>query len=741
MSDWNFFKDMRLRRSKDPLRTVSQLLGRRQSIGSTQPSDYHSMVNQYKSWVYKCVSLNASSVARTPLRLYVARQKIGKIYGCETTKVDIKTERYLWENRALHPVMRKAMNIEEVVEHPFLDLMKEVNPHMNDFDLKENWVLFLDLTGNCYMWVVAGDNGLPVELWVIPSQWVNILLDPKEYIVGYKYRMGKQEVIFSPDEIVHFKYPNPMNTVYGMGCVAGAANAIDVNGYMRDYEASVFVNNARPDMFLTTTASLSEEDIQELKERWGDSYSGRHRAGKVAVLSGGLDVKQISYSPRDLNFLMGRKATLTEIAALFGVPLSKFITEDVNKANAEAGEYQYAKDTILPRLIRIEQKLNEKLLPRYDDKLFCAFDNPVPEDQEIRRKERESNLRMGYSSINQERERDRLPPVSWGKLPWMQLNLVQVGEGGATPPQQEMVDRNKKVLVESISKGVSEIINKRKQAKKPEVVKQSEPQREPWQVEYEEKFQKRGDKYTVAFRDKLKKLFREQEKEVLTNLKKSAGFQDFKSKTKRLCLKGEIDQYLFGKKKWEKKFAKEGKTYIEAGLVDSGEQMMQLLISASFNVEDPRVISYLKTRVLRFSKKVNKTTLKALKRQLLEGLEAGEGIRELRKRVQNVFGFADKYRAENIARTEVMRASNAGAEMGMMQSGVVEGKEWMTLFDGRECFHCTEMDGKTMKLGGRFFNRGDKWEVQGRILHFDYDYIQHPPLHNRCRCSLIPVMK
>ena len=80
-------------------------------------------------------------------------------------------------------------------------------------------------------------------------------------------------------------------------------------------------------------------------------------------------------------FLQGRKWTREEICNCYGVPISKLTTDNVNRANAESGDYSYMKDTILPRLKKIEQKLNEQLLPMYDDRLFCAFDNPVPADK------------------------------------------------------------------------------------------------------------------------------------------------------------------------------------------------------------------------------------------------------------------------------------------------------------------------------------------------------------------------
>ncbi|MBU1162784.1 MAG: phage portal protein, partial [Proteobacteria bacterium] len=76
------------------------------------------------------------------------------------------------------------------------------------------------------------------------------------------------------------------------------------------------------------------------------------------MLHGGAEVKPVSISPREMAYLQGRKATREEVAAIYGVPLSKLTTDDINRANADAGDYSYMKDTILPRLRRIEQKIN-----------------------------------------------------------------------------------------------------------------------------------------------------------------------------------------------------------------------------------------------------------------------------------------------------------------------------------------------------------------------------------------------
>ncbi len=115
---------------------------------------------------------------------------------------------------------------------------------------------------------------------------------------------------------------------------------------------------------------------------------------------------------------------MNEIATIFGVPMTKMTTEHVNRANMETGEVMYQTDTISPRLRLQEQKITEKVLPIYDSSLFTVFEENIPLDREFRVTERDSNLKNGYSSINEERKIDGREPVDWGDQPILPLNLV-----------------------------------------------------------------------------------------------------------------------------------------------------------------------------------------------------------------------------------------------------------------------------------------------------------------------------
>jgi len=58
-----------------------------------------------------------------------------------------------------------------------------------------------------------------------------------------------------------------------------------------------------------------------------------------------------------MSYLVGRKKTKEQIANAFGISMSMLTTDAVNLANAKAGNYQHAKNAILPRCRRFEEKL------------------------------------------------------------------------------------------------------------------------------------------------------------------------------------------------------------------------------------------------------------------------------------------------------------------------------------------------------------------------------------------------
>ena len=413
------------------------------SRGRLSTTDFDMAVKSYTSWVYRCVTLNSHAVARLSLKLYSQKETSSKSTArVNQIPVTTKTyDSYLRNTSLKYYIKKKDVDIEEIEDHPFLDLMKVVNDQRNEFDLKNETQLFLELTGNSYWYLVPsnmrGENGryLPSAIWVLPANRIKIIPSKKTFIDHFELRQSGfgKPTSYKPEEIVHFRFPNPNDILYGMGPLQGAANAVDVNQYIKDYEIGLFKNQARPDFVIKMEkgTKMNEPQQKRFTEMWQDAYGGGPKsAGKFGVLEGGMDLKEFGWSPKDLSFLIGRGMTMNEIATIFGVPMTKITTEHVNRANMETGEVMYQTDTISPRLRLQEQKITEKVLPIYDEKLFVVFENNIPLDKEFRVKERESNLKNAYSNINEERKLDGREPVAWGNVPLVPLNVVPLEVAG-----------------------------------------------------------------------------------------------------------------------------------------------------------------------------------------------------------------------------------------------------------------------------------------------------------------------
>jgi hypothetical protein len=135
----------------------------------------------------------------------------------------------------------------------------------------------------------------------------------------------------------------------------------------------------------------------------------------------------------------------------------------------------------------------------------------------------------------------------------------------------------------------------------------------------------------------------------------------------------------------------EFRKWAEQALADLG-------VSVSFDMRNPLVRQALEKAGERI-RGINSTTAEALRGTLQEGVSAGEGIRELTARVDDVFTHAERYRSERIARTETVGLSSAANLSAWHQSGVVEGKEWLAIDDGRSGErHHERMDGQRVGL-------------------------------------------
>ncbi len=112
---------------------------------------------------------------------------------------------------------------------------------------------------------------------------------------------------------------------------------------------------------------------------------------------------------------------------------------------------------------------------------------------------------------------------------------------------------------------------------------------------------------------------------------------------------------------------------------------------------DWRVIDVLKARNLTALKGISDEMNKAIVRSLSEGINNGEGVVKLRKRLTAEIEGIGYNRARLMAHTETMYASNEGAKLRYSQHGVTR-VEWLTAGHDNTCADCAALNGQVFDI-------------------------------------------
>lgn len=378
------------------------------------------LLQECKNIAYTCASLNASVCAAFAPRLYVRTHPGQAEPRCRTRSLP-----------AHHPqsiAYQGKAQIAEVLEHPLLTLLRQVNPVLNAHDLWELTTLYQEIHGSAY-WLLEFDAVLqiPQTIWILPSHAITARREPRSPRLVDRYEVTTAQGVeaYPPERIIAFHYPDPRDPYRsGLSPLRAVFESVALNSQFLAYKRSIWDNAALPGVILSPNEVISEEERDRLEARWNQRFR-QGGNGRVLVAESNLEVDVIQASLADVAALAEAGATRQDIANAFGIPLA-FLTTETNLANLQAAEHQHLAKAIRPRLIRRDEKLNERLVPFFDPtgRLFFASDDPVGADRDFDLRRQETDLKWGIRTINEVRAERGLPPVEWGDKPWLPVHLA-----------------------------------------------------------------------------------------------------------------------------------------------------------------------------------------------------------------------------------------------------------------------------------------------------------------------------
>lgn len=672
--------------------SVLQRFGGQSFGGALQNKDY---LREFRNWVFACVTARSEGIGNIELIL--------------------------------------NQNGKRIYEHELLTLLNSVNPYMTKYQLFEATQAFKDLQGNAF-WYLAREGkdgtGKVAQIYPLKPDAVRIVTSKENPLAveAYLFRQPDGQVVkFLPNQILHHKNLDPRANFpfphLGMGIVEAAGFAIDTDNESRSWNLNFFRNGARPDgiLYQDGEAASDPEQQKRLQEEWAEEHQGSENAHKISILSGGVKYQELTRNQKDMDFYNGRLFSRDEILSLFKVPKSIIgITDDVNRANAEASIYVFSLHTIKPLMQKLVDTLNEFLVPEFGTDLKLDFVSPVPADRAALTAEYTAGYNV-WLSRNDIRRMEGLPVTENGETIYGQFGEEEQDKT-PVPPVEKTIEAPKvktEDTKETPKSGAEEVVEKFL-AKLPKTKAQINQEAGIKSLSTDEKtahvdaWLKRGDLNTSALSKKVRNYFAVQEKEVQENLKselkglKSAEFQ-YKA----------ISDMLFDMEKSVSTGIKLITPFIEQYIKESGKVGNDAARGTGFDFDAARVQDFIPKRAEYFASSINETTQQELFDSIKEGIDAQETIDDISKRVADVYKKAQDYRTDMIARTEVAASSNFGTVEGYKQAGVTE-HQWIVVNPQDD--DCMENDGEVREIGSTFPS-GDT----------------EAPIHPNCMCTTIPV--
>ena len=263
-------------------------------------------------------------------------------------------------------------------DHPAVRLVNDPNEPWTGIKFWQLMGTYEELTGEAFLWIVENGAGVPVELWVLPSQWVtprNIGKSGK--LVDYfEVRSVNGPVeFFDPAEIIWSKNDSPWHPLFANSRVQNASTTIDAYEMTETARYAGLENGVSAGGAITMPPDVipTQEVLDRIEARFLAKFGGVANAGRPLILEGGLEWTPPT-AAAELAFLQSEDQLRKYIMAQFGLDESMMgFANHTTYAAAVITERMLFKSVFGPRLENRAALLTERLLPRFGPDLRAVY--------------------------------------------------------------------------------------------------------------------------------------------------------------------------------------------------------------------------------------------------------------------------------------------------------------------------------------------------------------------------------
>lgn len=367
---------------------------------------------------------------------------------------------------------------ERVEDSPLARVLHRPNPYQTRSDFVLNMVRALYMRGNAYALaerdardrIVAlhpllptacapyvAPDGTEVFYSIAPTE-----LTPQGDDALWPYDPAR---MVPARDVWHVRLHTPRSPLIGETPLSAAALAIAGNVGIAAQQQAFSANMSRPSGTLSTPATLTLAQMNELRAAW-NAQSAAMNVGGVPILSQGLEWKPLSMTAADAQLIQFYKLSIADIARVMRVPLPLVGESDSTFANTETLMQFWVASGLGFLLEHIETSLDALFgLPATE---YCELDTAALLRSNF--KERIDaivrGVQGGVFTPNEGRNTEGLPSVEGGDEPRMQQQVVPLTywerelalreqQANEPPPDHDQSDADaavRELLAEALSR-------------------------------------------------------------------------------------------------------------------------------------------------------------------------------------------------------------------------------------------------------------------------------------------------
>ena len=188
------------------------------------------------------------------------------------------------------------------------------NPTQTWNDILFLYKVYLKVCGNVYLYKVMSEMGKPLQLYMLPAHWMQIVLKQNANLMTsetpvdyYIMQQGNQHVKFTEDSIIHIKRSNPFfnyngGQLYGYSELMAAIRNISSSNAGIDNNSKTMLNSGVYGFIHAGDGAtpLTHEQAKDLKSSLVDMDNSSEKLSNIAGASGKIGFTRISLTTDEL---------------------------------------------------------------------------------------------------------------------------------------------------------------------------------------------------------------------------------------------------------------------------------------------------------------------------------------------------------------------------------------------------------------------------------------------------------